>query len=144
MWTLGFATFARAVFLLIDTDVVIGLLRGRVPAREAVSKHHPIEISAVTYMEVAQGVRNRQELQLFRRTVRMNGWRILPLTEEIGSRAIAYVEEYALSHGTRMGDALVAASAVVSGLGLLTGNTRHYRFLPGLVLERYDPAGQGV
>lgn len=144
MWTLGFATFARGAFLLIDSDVVIGFLRGRAPAREAISKHHPVRISTVTYMEVAQGVRSKQELQLFRRTVRMNGWRILPLTEEIGSRAIAYVEEYALSHGVRMGDALVAASAAVSGLGLLTGNTRHYRFLPGLALERYDPAGQGV
>lgn len=117
-------------------------LRSRVG--EAISKHHPVRISTVTYMEVAQGVRSKQELHLFRRTVRMNGWRILPLTEEIGSRAIAYVEEYALSHGVRMGDALVAASAAVSGLGLLTGNTRHYRFLPGLALERYDPAGQGV
>lgn len=144
MWTLGFATFARGAFLLIDTDVVIGFLRGRAPAREAISKHHPVEISAVTYMEVAQGVRNKQELQLFRRTIRICGWRILPLTEEVGSRAIAYVEEYALSHDMRMGDALVAASAMVSGLGLLTGNTRHYRFLPGLALERYDPAGKGV
>ena len=140
----GFATFARGASLLIDSDVVIGFLRGRAPAREAISKHHPVRISTVTYMEVAQGARNRQELQLFRGTVRRYGWRILPLTEEIGSRAIAYVEEYARSHGMRMGDALVAASAAVSGLGLLTGNVRHYRFLPGLALERYDPAGQGV
>ena len=95
-------------------------------------------------MELAQGVRNRQELHLLQRTIRRNGWRIVPLSEDIGHRASTYVERYALSDGMRLADALIAASAVQFGSALLTGNTRHYRCIPGLALERYDPAGPGA
>ncbi len=130
--------------MLVDTDVLIWFMRGQASARRTVLEHPPIELSAVTYMELAQGVRNRQELQLLQRTIRRNGWRIVPLSEDIGHRASTYVERYALSDGMRLADALIAASAVQFGSALLTGNARHYRCIPGLALERYDPAGPGA
>ena len=142
MWTLGFATCAKNVSLLVDTDVLIWFLRGRASARRTVLEHRPVEMSAVTYMELAQGVRNRRELQLLRHTLQRNGWRVLPLTEEISHRASTYIERYALSDGMRLADALIAASAVQSGSALLTANARHYRCVPGLALELYDPAGK--
>ncbi len=129
--------------MLVDTDVLVWFLRGRAAARRTILEHSPVEMSAVTYMELAQGVRNRQELQLLQRTIRRNGWRIVPLSEDISHRATIYVERYALSDGMRLADALIAASAVQSGSTLLTGNARHYRCIPDLALERYDPAGPG-
>ncbi len=68
-----------------------------------------------------------------------NGWRILPLTENIGQRATVYLENRALSDGMRLADALIAASAVESGAVLLTGNERHYKCVPGLALDRFEP-----
>ena len=67
--------------LLVDTDVLIWLLRGRSSAKAAVEACPSVELSAITYMELSQGVRSKAELQLLRRTVRRSGWRILPLTE---------------------------------------------------------------
>lgn len=66
--------------LLVDTDVLIRLLRGRDSARAAVEACSPAALSAVTYMELLQGVRNATELRLLRQTARLNGWRIRPLT----------------------------------------------------------------
>ena len=123
--------------MLVDTDVLVWLLRGRESARELVRRGAPVELSAVTYMELAQGVRNRAELQRLRRTVGLQGWRVLPVTEPISHRATTYIENHALAHGMRVADALIAATAVESERTLVTGNVRHYRFVPGILLEPY-------
>ena len=125
--------------VLVDTDVLIWFLRGRESAREALEAHESVELSAVTYMELVQGVRSKEELRLLRLTIQRNGWRVLPLTENIGQRATVYLENHALSDGMRLADALIAASAVESGAVLLTGNERHYKCVPGLALDRYEP-----
>ena len=125
--------------MLIDTDVLIWFLRGRSSAREALAQCRPVELSAVTYMELVQGVRDKSELRMLRRTIRLNGWRILPLTEDISHRAVMYVEGYALSDGLRVADALIAASAVQSGAALMTANSRHYQCIPDIELEPYRP-----
>lgn len=93
----------------------------------------------MTYMELVKGVRDKEELRLLRLTIQRNGWRILPLTENIGHRATVCLENYSLSDGMRLADALIAASAVESGAVLLTGNERHYKCVPGLALKRYQP-----
>ena len=134
-----FGTFARDVRLLVDTDVLIWLLRGRSSARAAIEACASVDLSAVTYMELAQGVRDSAELGLLRRTVRLNGWRILPLTEAIGHRATSYIERFGLSDGLRLADALIAASAVEAGTALLTGNAKHYRCIGDMSLVRYAP-----
>ena len=125
--------------MLIDTDVLIWFLRGRSSAREALAQCRPVELSAVTYMELVQGVRDKSELRMLRRTIRLNGWRILPLTEDISHRAVMYVEGYALSNGLRVADALIAASAVQTGATLMTANSRHYKCIPDIELEPYRP-----
>lgn len=125
--------------MLVDTDVLFWLFRGRESARAALAACVDVKLSAVTYMELVQGVRNRDELRLLRRTIGANRWQVVPLTENIGHRATLYVENHALSHGMRMADALVAATAVECGDSLLTANLRHYRFLREISLEQYRP-----
>ena len=125
--------------MLIDTDVLIWFLRGRRSARVAIVECPSVELSAVTYMELAQGVRDKEELRMLRQTIRLNEWRVLPVTEDISYRATMYVENYSLSDGVRLADALIAASAVQAGLVLLTANSRHYRCIPDLALEQYRP-----
>ena len=125
--------------MLVDTDVLIWFLRGKHSARTAVEACPSVEVSAVTYMELVQGVRDKAELRLLRRTFQMNGWHILPLTEVIGHRATMYLENFALSHGLRLADALIAAVTVEAGSTLLTANARHYRFVTDLSLATFKP-----
>ena len=130
---------AKGAWMLIDTDVLIWFLRGRDSALDAIRRCPSVELSAVSYMELVQGVHDRRELRMLLRTIRINGWRILPLTESISHRATWYIESYALSDGIRVADALIAASAVQSGATLMTANVRHYRCIPDITLEHYRP-----
>ena len=134
-----FAGSGKDVGMLIDTDVLIWFLRGQRSARDAIAECPSVELSAVTYMELVQGVRDKEELRMLRQTIRLNEWRVLPLTEDISYRATMYVENYSLSDGVRLADALIAASAVQAGLVLLTANSRHYGCIPDLALEQYRP-----
>ncbi len=125
--------------MLIDTDILIWYLRGHVLAAAFLRSRQPVTISVVTYMELIQGARNKEELQALRKTIKQWHWQVLPLQEAISNRAALYVEEYCLSHGLRLADALIAATAVEHGLSLASANVKHYRMLNDLTLVEFDP-----
>ncbi|MFQ5660965.1 MAG: type II toxin-antitoxin system VapC family toxin [Gammaproteobacteria bacterium] len=124
---------------LIDTDVVVWYMRGSSRAANALHKLDEFAISAVTYMELLQGMRNKEEIRVLRATLKNWDTPILAISEEISGKAVAYIEQYFLSHSLRLADALIGATATVNGLILMTGNLRHYRVLPDLVLQRFRP-----
>ncbi len=125
--------------MLVDTDILIWFLRGHEGAAAFLAAKPGFALSAVTYMELVQGMRKRQELMILRRTLKGWGTPVLPITEGVSQRATFYVEEYFLSHSLRLADALIAATATEHGLPLATANDRHYRAIPELVLERFRP-----
>ena len=125
--------------MLVDTDVLIWVLRGNHRAGAAVDQCPSRAISIVTYMELIQGARDKQELKAIKRFLTDMGFGTLPLTENIGHRASIYMEEYVLSDGLSMADALVAATAIEGGEPLLSGNIKHYRVLSELELHSFRP-----
>jgi len=124
---------------LIDTDVIVWYMRGSSRAANALRKLDRFAISAVTYMELLQGMRNKEEVRVLRATLKNWDTPILAISEEISGKAVSYIEHYFLSHSLRLADALIGATATVNGLTLLTGNQKHYRVLPDLVLQRFRP-----
>ena len=125
--------------MLIDTDVLVWFFRGAESARAALAGRPGVGLSAVSYMELVQGVRDKSELLGLRRAVGENGWRVVPVSESVSHRAVMYVERHALAHGMRLADALIAATAVEAGVALMTANVRHYRFLPDIDVRHYQP-----
>ena len=125
----------KADLVLIDTDVLIWLFRGKVSARKTLEKVATVSLSTITYMELIQGVRNKEEFRLLRQTIHEQEWEVLPLSENISHRATVYIENYALSHGLQLADALIAASAVESGATLVTANTKHYKMIPEIDIK---------
>lgn len=123
--------------MLVDTDVLIWYMRGQVAAAKFISELESFSISAVTYMELVQGMRNKRELLALRHAVK--AWRtpVLAITEAISNRAIAYAETHFMSHSLRLGDALIAATAVEHGLPIATANTKHYQVLSELTLHPF-------
>jgi len=125
--------------MLLDTDVLIWVLRGNLKAARLVDNTEPRLISAVAYMELIQGARNRQELRSIKGFLSDLGFEVLPLSENIGHRAAIYVEEYGLAEGLGVADALIAATAVERNLVLCTGNRKHYKSIKDLEIKTFRP-----
>lgn len=125
--------------MIIDTDVLIWYLKGNVKARKLLGSLDGFEISVITYMELVQGMRNKQELNTLRKT--LNRWQVktLFISEEISAKAMFFVEQHFLSHSVQLADALIAASASSAGLTLCTANVKHYKALKGIELKKFRP-----
>src|SRR5690606_14429250 len=106
--------------MLVDTDVVIWNLRGNKRAAKVLDQAARFSLSAVTYMELVQGLRDKTELQVLRRGIRLRGCEIIAIDNDISVRAMYLMENFSLSHNLQMADALIAATALSSGLPLMT------------------------
>jgi predicted nucleic acid-binding protein len=125
--------------MLIDTDILIWVFRGNQKAARVLEATERRHISAVTYMELIQGARDREELRKIKMFLSDYDFDVLPLSENIGHRASIYVEEYGLGMSVRLADALIAATAVEHNLTLFTGNRKHYRPIRELDLKVFRP-----
>jgi len=125
--------------MILDTDIFVWHFRGNRNATEILNQVEQIHISMMSYLELMQGVRNKREAQMVRRLLLDLDCKTLPLTENIGYRAAIYVEDYALSHGIRAGDAIIAATAIENGMPLYSSNEKHFKVIPGLDLQVFHP-----
>ncbi|MBI2095295.1 MAG: type II toxin-antitoxin system VapC family toxin [Candidatus Omnitrophica bacterium] len=125
--------------MLIDTDVLIWHLRGNARAEGVIERGATKAISVVTYMEIAQGLRNKEEARRWQSLLANFDISVLQIEERVSSKAMFWMDEFALSHGLEIPDALIAATAETHGLVLLTGNSSDYRFLPGLTIKPFKP-----
>jgi len=125
--------------LIIDTDILIWYLRGNETARDIVEGNTPFSISVITYMELIQGMRNKNEFKLFQKQIHSWNTNIIQVNKEISSRAMFYIQEYFLSHSMMVADALIAATVVQNSEFLLTANDKHYKFIPNIDCKKFDP-----
>lgn len=123
--------------MMVDTDVLVDALRGRAEADAKLASVTPFEISVITYMELLQGIRNKDELKALRAS--LTHWRskIVYLDEAISAKAVLLMERHQLSHALGLQDALIAATALDRSETLMTGDEKHYRMVAGLSLERH-------
>jgi len=121
--------------VLVDTDVLIWNLRGNAKAAAVLDGLAELTISSVSYMELIQGMRNREELRALRRALQFWDARIVQLDEAMSARACFLVEEHFLARSLGLADALIASTAIELGLPLLSGDAKHYEFIEGLALE---------
>ncbi len=134
-----FARYESSVSMIFDTDVLIWILRGNFKAADLVDAEADRSVSLVTYMELVQGARNRQELRQIKRFLVNAGFRVIPLSDSIGHRASIYIEEYGLGSSLGVADALIAATAVENAERFCTGNKRHYRSIKELEIKEFRP-----
>lgn len=68
-----------------------------------------------------------------------HGTEVLQLTPAISACAADMVESLALSHGMRLADALIAATAIEQSLTLLSANAKHFGAIKELKLAAFMP-----
>ncbi|MCC6699554.1 MAG: type II toxin-antitoxin system VapC family toxin [Candidatus Hydrogenedentes bacterium] len=122
--------------VLVDTDVLVDILRGRSDAAETldhISSTDSLATSIVTRMELVSGCRNRDELGEVGRLLRR--FEVIPVNEAVSESAAGLLEEYRLSHGLLIPDAFIAATAMHHDAALLTRNIKHFAYLSELKLH---------
>jgi predicted nucleic acid-binding protein len=122
---------------LVDTDVLIWHLRGYAQAAQALDRLPRLTLSAMSYLELLQGMRNKTEMAAVQQMFAQRQAHILPITPAITQRATELMTTLSLSHGLQAGDALIAATALEHQLRLFTGNTKHFASISGLEVERF-------
>jgi predicted nucleic acid-binding protein len=125
--------------MLIDSDVLVWLTRGHMGAAERLHALPKWRISAVTYIELAQGCRDKAELARLKQGLAARGTEIVPITPAISQRATELIDSLALSHGMRLADALIGATAIEHKATLITANVKHFAVVDGLTIEAFEP-----
>jgi len=122
--------------VIIDTTVLVDLLRGSHQARSFLSRV-PLKdrlISAVTIAELVEGCRNRRELAVLERELRL--YEVIWIDEAQSQLADRWHRRLRLSKGIGYLDCLIGAAAFCSSLPLMTLNEKHFRVLPGVIVSR--------
>jgi predicted nucleic acid-binding protein len=122
----------------VDTDVLIWYSRGHQKAIDVIHSLDRFSLSIVTYIEIIQGVRNKKELKTFKKALGILNAQVIQIDELISTKAMFYIEQYALSHTMELADALIGASAVIKQLPLITGNEKHYKHLPEIEIQKFQ------
>jgi predicted nucleic acid-binding protein len=90
-------------------------------------------------MELFQGAKNKAQQKVVRTYLSDLGFVVLPLSPDIGHRALIYVEEYTLSSGLYAGDAIIAATAIENNIALCSSNEKHFKVIKDLDLRVFKP-----
>ncbi len=115
------------------------LTRGYAAAARRLDALDTWHISVVTYIELAQGCRDKAELARLKKGLAARNTEIIPITPAISQHASLLIDELALSHGLRLADALIGATAMEHQFTLLTGNAAHFAPITDLNIETFVP-----
>ncbi|HWB71153.1 MAG TPA: type II toxin-antitoxin system VapC family toxin [Egibacteraceae bacterium] len=118
---------------LVDTSVVVDALRGDEAAVDTMIERRqdgPLHASRITLVEVLAGMRPAEEPRT-RELLATLTWH--PLSDEVAEEAGRLGRRWLPSHsGIDTADLVVAATARVLGVLLLTRNVRHFPMFDGL------------
>ncbi len=125
-------------FTIVDTDILIDVARGdsdAIARLQGLQQQSALAVSAVTQMELIVGCRNKTELHALE--IFLRRFQPLKITDQISDRAVGLLEQYRLSHGLLIADALIAATALEHNEPFITKNQRDFCFIAGLNLLPY-------
>ncbi len=120
----------RKSHLLVDTDIFISYLNRRQYRYYLESERWQVYYSGVTKKELLakKGLSDRERRAILFLLTR---YRQIQVTQAIAGRYVELRRQYPVLERE---DALIAASALVRRIPLLTGNQRHFRIVVGLTL----------
>jgi predicted nucleic acid-binding protein len=111
--------------VVLDTDVLIDLLRGREATRDFLhdlAGHSVPCCSVISVAEIYAGMRDEETAST---TDLLDGLVIVPVTREI-AEAAGHFKRRSKSRRLELADCLIAATAFVEGASVATGNARDY------------------
>ena len=129
---------------LLDTDILTEFFKGqntvvRGYADAYLQTHGQFAISAFTHYEIVRGLLFKNassKLNAF--DALCQGVQIFPITSEVLIRAAdLWVAGRKGGFAHRDADLIIAATALEHGRTLITGNTTHFQWIPGLQIDNW-------
>jgi len=127
---------------LLDTDTIIYTLKGHPAIKKNLEKHFndPIKLSVITLMELYYGAYKSQKVSsnLARIKALESSLAIIPLGKEIVELFGMYKAKLEKA-GTPLDDfdLIIASTALVHNLLLVTNNVKHFRKVQGLKITNW-------
>lgn len=120
--------------VLCDTNIFIHAFNGNTDTLAALESigFENIVLSSITTMELYQGMGNKRELKEMKKRIKY--YDVLQVDTKISILATEFIEKFNLSHGLKIPDAIIGASAVTYDIELFTYNIKDFRFLPDIKL----------
>ena len=123
--------------ILLDTDVMVDVLRGYEPAKEWLESAQGIGVPGLVAMELLQGCQNAKEQKQLEKA--LSEYQLYWPDEDDCNRAFASFSSHHLSDNIGLLDVLIAETAIGANAELATFNVKHYRVLRGLKsLQPYE------
>jgi predicted nucleic acid-binding protein len=115
--------------VLVDSDVLIEILRGTQKALDRVARHlesgDRVCYSVITEAEILAGMRPGEEDAV---DALLGSLEAMAVDRTIAQTAGSLKRKYGKSQGLLLPDAIIAATAIAHDLDLVTGNVKRFRF----------------
>lgn len=125
--------------LLIDTDVLIDYSRGIEKTKgilKTLESDLTLAISVVTQLELMVGCENKADFKSLQNF--LSNFEIIQLSKSISEKAVDLFKKYRLRHGVLIPDMLIASTALILEIPLLSKNRKDFRFINKLELIEYS------
>ena len=130
--------------VLLDTDTLSEIMKEHPmviqKSQEYLSQHKRFTLSTITRYEILRGLKAKKaskQVASFNRFCRLNI--VLPITDEVAVKgADIYADLRRRGRLISDADILIAATALVHGLGIVTNNIEHFKRIQELHVESWQ------
>jgi predicted nucleic acid-binding protein len=122
--------------ILCDTNILIHAFNGKTNTIQELNNigYPNIVLSAVTVMELLQGMGNKTELAQMKKKLKY--FDVIQFDDMISEKAIELIENFRLSHNLQIPDAIIGATAIIHQIPFFTYNIKDFRFMPNIVFHQ--------
>lgn len=114
---------------LLDTNVLSKFFFGDAHVRQFLGGIDA-GINTIVYIELIQGSLKKKQRDLIKTHIARLTY--FTLTSEIAQKAVELIDKYSSSRGLFLADSLIASTAIINGLTLVTYNRKDFDFIEGL------------
>ncbi|MDX1640565.1 MAG: type II toxin-antitoxin system VapC family toxin [Balneolaceae bacterium] len=123
--------------MIVDTNIIIDVLNGGDEAKIFIESKltEDLLLSVVTVSEVYASIRNAKEIEKFENLLSL--FEIIAINKHIAIEAGKLKKRYGASHGIRLPDAFIAATAITFQVPVATLDKKHFSVLTKSLVVPY-------
>ena len=114
--------------VFVDTCIVIEYLKKNIE----LDKNNCF-INNIVLMELYIGAINKRDLREIK--TKLQGFKLLEIEQNIMNLSTQIIENFSLSNGAKIQDAIIASTCLINNLPIWTYNIKDFRYIPDLEIN---------